>query len=166
MAKILVGSIVSGVLCAMWTVNYLRSGTREIMAIGAANICFFCLVLAAVAFLIIHLLLFIVLSIRRFVFAEMPRLSLGVLAGVLFILTVATGSVAVGKWYQDTHEKEAVVVADGPVDVMEGPSSEVKRFSVEEGSRVKIVEKTATWTRLLDSEGRDGWVPAESLGMI
>ncbi len=121
---------------------------------------------AALGFLILHLALFLVLAIRRFVFAEMPRLSLGVLAGVLCILTVAMFSVAVGKWHQDKYHQEAVVVADGPVDAMEGPSSEVKRFSVEEGSRIRIMEQTATWTRLMDSEGRDGWVPAESLGII
>jgi SH3-like domain-containing protein len=49
---------------------------------------------------------------------------------------------------------------------MEGPMSEVKRFALEEGTRVKIMEKTAAWTRLRDSEGRDGWVPTKALGAI
>lgn len=121
---------------------------------------------AALAFLIFHLALFGVLIIRKFVYAEMPRLSLGVLAGVLAILTVATASVAVGKWYQERFEKEAVVVREGQLDVMEGPASEVKRFAIEEGSRVTLLDETDTWYKLLDIEGRDGWVPKAALGEI
>jgi tetratricopeptide (TPR) repeat protein len=62
---------------------------------------------AATIFLIFHLALFAVLGIRRFVFQEMQRLSLGVFAGVLFVLTACTFAVAVGKWHQDTREREA-----------------------------------------------------------
>jgi hypothetical protein len=121
---------------------------------------------AALTFLVFHIALFLVLAIRRFVFAEMPRLSLGVLAGVLVVLTLFTGVVAVGKWYQDHYVKEAVVVADNQTSVMEGPLSAVMRFALEEGSRVTVVEENAAWVRVQDSEGRDGWVPAESLGRI
>ena len=49
---------------------------------------------------------------------------------------------------------------------MEGPSSTVKRFDLEEGSRIRILEEKENWIRLLDSENRDGWVPAEGLGKI
>lgn len=121
---------------------------------------------AALIFLIFHLALFAVLGIRRFVFAEMPRLSLGVLSGILFVLTIATFVVALGKWHQDTHEIEAVVIQEGAVDIMEGPGSTVKRFSLEEGSRVRYLESQSDWTHVKDSEGRDGWVASNSLGRI
>jgi tetratricopeptide (TPR) repeat protein len=121
---------------------------------------------AAVMFVIFHLSLFLVLGIRRFVYQEMPRLSLGVVAGVLFILAIATGSVAIGKWYHDTYVREAVVLENGAIDVMEGPKSEVKRFAIEEGSRVEVLDRAQGWTRLLDGEGRDGWVPEKRLGII
>ncbi len=121
---------------------------------------------AALIFLAFHLALFAVLGIRRFVFAEMPRLSLGVLAGVLLVLTVSTFAVALGKWHQNTHEVEAIVVREGSVDVMEGPGSTVKRFAIEEGSRVRYLESRAEWTHLQDGEGRDGWVAADCLGRI
>ena len=121
---------------------------------------------AAVTFVIFHLALFLVLGVRRFVYQEMPRLTLGVAAGVLFILATATGAVAVGKWHHDTHVKEAVVLESGAIDVMEGPKSEVKRFAIEEGSRVEVLENAQGWTRLLDGEGRDGWVPKTALGVI
>ncbi len=121
---------------------------------------------AAVIFLVFHVALFLVLGVRRFVFAEMPRLSLGVLAGVLLILSLATGAVAVGKWHQDHYAREAVVVADNQIEVMEGPRSEVMRFALEEGSRVGVLEEKSGWIRIMDSEGRDGWAPAPSLGII
>ncbi len=121
---------------------------------------------AALGFLVFHLLLFAALILRRFVSKEMPRLSLGVLAGVLAILTVVTLAVNIGKWHQETYDVEAVVVAEGTLDVMEGPESTVKRFALEEGSRVRVLEERDTWVRLLDSEGQDGWVPTSELGKI
>ncbi len=121
---------------------------------------------AATIFLVFHLALFAVLGIRRFVFAEMQRLSLGVLAGVLFVLTVCTFAVAVGKWHQDTREQEAVVVTVGAMDVMEGPHSTVKRFAIEEGSRVQVLETREKWMRIKDSDGRDGWADSKNLGRI
>lgn len=121
---------------------------------------------AAVMFVVFHLALFLVLGIRRFVYQEMPRLTLGVVAGVLFILATATGAVALGKWHQDTSVKEAVILESGAVDVMEGPRSEVKRFAIEEGSRVEVLDNAQGWTRLLDGESRDGWVPTDALGVI
>ncbi len=121
---------------------------------------------AALGFLVFHLTLFIVLMLRRFVIREMPRLSLGVLAGVLAILTVTTLALTIGKWHQETYIKEAVVVAEGQLDVLEGPASTVKRFALEEGSRILILEDNDSWTRLLDSEGRDGWVSSSDLSKI
>jgi tetratricopeptide (TPR) repeat protein len=121
---------------------------------------------AAYALLIFHVLLFLVLVVRRVVQREMPRLFLGVFAGILAIVTVLTLSVAIGKWRQHKNLKEAVVVTDGQLEIMEGPLSTVKRFGLEEGSRVEVMEEREEWIRLLDAEERDGWVPAAALGKI
>lgn len=121
---------------------------------------------ASVGFLIFHLALFFVLILRRFVTQEMTRLSLGVLAGILGILTVTTLTVTIGKWHHANYSKEAVVVAEGALDVMEGPASAVKRFAVEEGSRVTVLEERGDYTHLLDAAGQDGWVESTHLGKI
>jgi len=121
---------------------------------------------AANSFLIFWVLFFLLLLTRRFVRAEMPRLTLGVLAGVLGLLWVATGTVTVGKWYQQENVVEAVVISEGLMDVYEGPGSEVKRFAIEEGSRVLVLEEREGWIRLRDSEQRDGWATADLLGTI
>jgi tetratricopeptide (TPR) repeat protein len=121
---------------------------------------------AALGLLGFHLLLFAVLIVRRFVLSETPRLTLGVLAGVLAVLTLAGGALAIGKYIQEADTTEAVVIRRGTLEVMEGPDSEVERFAIEEGSRVTLLEHNDGWARLRDGQGRDGWAPAEALGEI
>ncbi|MDD5307920.1 MAG: tetratricopeptide repeat protein [Deltaproteobacteria bacterium] len=121
---------------------------------------------AALAFLVFHLALFGVLVARRFVAAELPRMTLGVTAGVLAALTAATLAVTVGKWHQLEHEREAVVTARGQTDAVEGPGSAVRRFGLEEGSRVRVLERREGWTRVRDDRGRDGWARSETVGDI
>ena len=121
---------------------------------------------ASIAFLIFDMALFAVLILRRFITKEIYRLTLGVLAGVLAALTIATLAVTLGKWNQISGEREAIVVAVGIVEVMEGPESEVKRFVLDEGSRVRLLEEREAWVKLRDDQGRDGWAPGEALGEI
>jgi hypothetical protein len=58
------------------------------------------------------------------------------------------------------------VVSVGTLEVMEGPGSPVKRFDLEEGTRVEVLEESSSFIRVLDSEGRDGWAPLDQLGLI
>ncbi len=122
---------------------------------------------ASLAFLIFHLALFSVLVVRRFVRSEGPHLALGVTAGILLLLAVAMGAVTWGKYRQGSGaDPEAVVIERDVLDVMEGPASEARRFTVEEGSRVGVLEHRDGWTRIRDDQDRDGWVPSASLGVI
>jgi tetratricopeptide (TPR) repeat protein len=121
---------------------------------------------AAFAFLLFHLALFAALIVRRFVRADGLRLTLGVATGVLAILAAATAAVAAGKWRQETREPEAVVVRLGSVDVVEGPGSAVRRFALDEGTRVSILERREGFLKVRDDSGRDGWAPAADLGEI
>jgi tetratricopeptide (TPR) repeat protein len=121
---------------------------------------------AALLFLIFDLALFGVLVVRRFVAGELVRLTLGVTAGVLAALTAATLAVTAGKWHQLSYEREAVVTSRDVTDAVEGPGSAVRRFGIEEGSRVKVLERREGWTRVRDDRGRDGWVRSERVGDI
>jgi tetratricopeptide (TPR) repeat protein len=121
---------------------------------------------ASIAFLLFHMALFGVLILRRFILADTPRLTLGVLAGVLAVLTLATGAVTLGKWRQAVEDREAIVIARGVVEVMEGPESQVERFALDEGSRVVLLEERDAWIKLRDDQGRDGWAPATAVGEI
>jgi tetratricopeptide (TPR) repeat protein len=121
---------------------------------------------AAIAFLFFYLLFFAVLIARRFIKGELLRLGFGVAIGILGILAVVTGAVTAGKWYQATHVQEAVVISSAPVSVLEGPKSKVTRFTLEEGSRVEILEHRDKWLKIQDDHGRDGWVNSSSLGKI
>jgi len=121
---------------------------------------------ATLTFLLIYLTFFAVLTGRRFVHAEMPRLTLGVLTGVLLMLSFATGAVVFGKWDQETNLHEAVAISRGTLSVMEGPSSEKRRFALEEGSHVRVIETHEDWAKIRDDQGRDGWVRNEFIGEI
>lgn len=123
---------------------------------------------AAVAFLVCYLLLFGVLLARRFCSGEWIRLSLGVTAGILLVVSICMGIVLLGKRHQVWYEHEAVVVSvqDGLRPVYEGPSNTVKRFDLEEGSRVQILENRRGYAKIRDDQGRDGWVRREILGRI
>jgi tetratricopeptide (TPR) repeat protein len=121
---------------------------------------------ATLAFLIFYVALFVVLVARRFVGRELARLSLGVLAGIFLVMAAVTGSVTFGKWHQTNFCIEAIVVDAGQLDIMEGPASKVKRFAIEEGSRVEVLEERNEWIHLRDSTGRDGWTSLKSLGKI
>lgn len=121
---------------------------------------------AGFAFLLFHLALFGALAARRFVRGEGVRLTLGVAVGVLAILVAFTGAIAIGKWRQVTREKEAIVVRPAALDVVEGPGSAVRRFALNEGSRVLVLEERDGFARIRDDEGRDGWARASELGGI
>ena len=124
---------------------------------------------ASITFLLFHLLLFGVLFARRFFTGEWVRLTLGVTAGIAFVVTVCMGIVVLGKRHQTYYEHEAVVVSvadDGVRPVYEGPVNAVKRFDLEEGSRVRILENKRGYAKIRDDQGRDGWVRRETLGVI
>lgn len=123
---------------------------------------------ASIAFLLFHLLLFGVLFARRFIKGEWLRLTLGVTAGILLVVTMCMGIVLLGKRHQIYYEHEAVVVSveDGLRPVYEGPVDAVKRFDLEEGSRVLILDNKRGYAKIRDDQGRDGWVRRETLGLI
>ena len=123
---------------------------------------------ASIAFLIFHLLFFGVLVARRFFRGEWVRLTMGVAAGILFVVSVCMGIVLLGKRHQAYHQHEAVVVTveNGLRPVFEGPVNAVKRFDLEEGSRVLILENKRGYAKVRDDQGRDGWVRRETLGKI
>lgn len=121
---------------------------------------------AAIVFLLFHMGLFAVLLIRRLLRADLPRMTLGVLAGVLALMAVLSAAVVVGKWNQHLHLKEAIVVSPDEVFVVEGPESRVKRFELIEGARVEVLDRQGLWIRIHDAEGRDGWARARDFETI
>lgn len=121
---------------------------------------------ATISFLIFYLSLFIVLIVRRYVKEGMIRMTMGVLVGVLAAISIFTGTVLVGKWSHLQNVREAVVISNELLPVREGPASDVVRFELEEGSRLRVLEKRDSWFLIQDDQGRNGWSEAQSLGEI
>ena len=57
-------------------------------------------------------------------------------------------------------------MATEPLVAVEGPASTVKRFALEEGSRVIVLEEQSGWCHVRDSADREGWTPASALGLL
>lgn len=123
---------------------------------------------ASASFLVVYLLFFVALICRGYLKGEWIRLTIGVTAGILFAVSICMGAVLLGKRYQVLNAKEAVVVSveNDLRPVYEGLSSTVKRFDLEEGSRVQIIEQKNGWFKIRDDQGRDGWVKRQTLGRI
>jgi len=124
---------------------------------------------ASVSFLVFYLLFFAALLARRFLRGDLLRLSAGVVAGIFATLALLLGTVTMGKRHQVMSVKDAVVVSavDGDqLNVFEGPGSQVRRFGLEEGARVQVLEHRRGWTKVRDDQGRDGWVAAGHIRRI
>lgn len=122
---------------------------------------------ATALFLVVYLAFFAALIARRFLRAsEMRRLTASVVAGIFLIVSAATGAIVVGKWRLHEGAGEAVIVGGEVTPVMEGPASEVQRFVLDEGTRVIVIGEQDQWAKVRDDQGRDGWLPQDSLGTL
>ena len=124
---------------------------------------------ASISFLVFFLLFFAVIGLIRFVKSDIIGLSLRVAAGIFAISALLLGAVTLGKRNQLLHIKEAIVVSvndNYQLDVYDGPGENAKRFFLEEGSRVKMLDSRHGWVKIQDDHGRDGWVKKSSIGRI
>jgi SH3-like domain-containing protein len=122
-----------------------------------------------VSFLVFYLLFFAALLARRFLRGDLLRLSAGVAAGIFATVALLLGAVTLGKRHQVMSVRDAVVVSavDGDqLNVFEGPGSQVRRFGLEEGARIQVLEQRRGWTKVRDDQGRDGWVAAGHIRRI
>lgn len=83
-----------------------------------------------------------------------------VLFSILFCLYL---SGAIGTWYRQTHHVFAVVVkAEEPLKAApDGGSADV--LVVHEGLKVKLLDSVNNWRKIKLTDGKEGWVQADSL---
>ena len=84
--------------------------------------------------------------------------------GILFILF---GVALVGRWIDQKNRVEAVILSER-VDVMSGPTSQggIEVFTLHEGTKVRMDERTGEWVEIVLADGKVGWVKQEVLGII
>ncbi|MBN2804305.1 MAG: hypothetical protein JXR91_14515 [Deltaproteobacteria bacterium] len=124
---------------------------------------------ASISFIIFYILFFIVLFAAHFVKNEMLILSLRVSTGIFAAAAILLGAVTAGKKDQLTNQTEAIVTKVGDdyqLNVYDGPAENAKRFTLEEGARIKLLDTRNSWSKIMDDHGKDGWVKTENLGKI
>lgn len=73
---------------------------------------------------------------------------------------------AYNKYYWETNPDYAILAKSG-VRATNGPSDESKEvFSLPEGVKVRIVERNAQFCKVVIPDGREGWLPSNSITVI
>jgi tetratricopeptide (TPR) repeat protein len=86
-----------------------------------------------------------------------------VLAMVLMAIALVPGLV---KLYLEEAHREAVVLVR-EIDVLSGPApDELKRFSLHEGTKVRILKEWDRWVQISLPNGENGWALAERIGAL
>jgi tetratricopeptide (TPR) repeat protein len=131
-----------------WFIHLLPQMILGVVAIG--------FYLATVVSLVIW-----IVSRKRVV--RLIGLRMSTLFGILFFIF---GFSLLGNVREAETNIEAVVLVD-KVDVMGAPSDEgVEVFSLHEGTKVRIDQRTKDWIEIILADGKVGWVKQEVLGII
>ncbi len=72
-------------------------------------------------------------------------------------------------WSQisDFRNKDSAIVMKAVSSVKSSPDDAGKDvFILHEGTKVKIIDKISRWNRIVLTDGRDGWIPAENIEII
>jgi len=112
-------------------------------------------------------LLFGVLIVRRRLLGETGRLALGIAAPLLGVLLVlAAGGLAIKSGVLiDGHA--AIVVARDATTMREGPDPRASaRGEAAEGEHARVVDQQGDWVLVRLYGGREGWLPADDVGVI
>ncbi len=101
--------------------------------------------------------------------ARVPQGVVGSIIGVLAAVFVIVGSLHGYAVRAESASPLAITLQD-PLEVREGPGTHRKvLFTVQSGSRVRIVDRANTWLRIHLSSGpanTNGWVPEASVGEL
>jgi tetratricopeptide (TPR) repeat protein len=115
-------------------------------------------VAASAAYAVVMLLLGLRVLLPR------SRVGLGrgaMAAGMMFALT---GSACLYRVYDEALRPHAVVVAKGGVTVRFEPSDGgTAHFTLPEGALVEVISEREAWEQVVRSDGRRGWVAAETV---
>jgi len=118
--------------------------------------------ITAVFYVLTILFIVLALLVRNRGFRKLSRRLAWALGIVFIVFAFTLGAKA---WAQ-THTLEAVVLAP-KVDVKSAPAKDgTLVFSLHEGVKVRIEQKTNGWFEIKLADGKEGWLPAKTVGMI
>jgi hypothetical protein len=88
------------------------------------------------------------------------------LVGVLVVVFVVVGTLH-GLSLRAEQSSPMAIILPASAEVREAPGAHRKEaFSLQGGSRVRIVDRAPGWSRIRLAGGLYGWLPAEDLGEL
>lgn len=112
---------------------------------------------------IITIAFFVIWIVTRKGMLRLAGFHLSILFGILFLIF---GLSLIGNVRESKTRIEAIILAD-KVDVLSAPSEEgIEVFSLHEGTKVTIDQKTGEWREIVLADGKLGWVKQECLEII
>ena len=118
--------------------------------------------ITAIFYVLTILSIVLALLVRNRGFRNVSRQLAWALGIVFLVFAFTLGTKA---WAQ-THTVEAVVLAQ-KVDVKSAPAKDgTLVFSLHEGVKVRIEQKTNGWFEIKLADGKEGWLPAKAVGII
>ncbi len=118
--------------------------------------------ITAIFYVLTVLFIVLALLVRKQGFRKLSR-QLAWALGIVFVVFAFT--LGTKAWVQ-AHTAEAVVLAP-KVDVKSAPAKDgTLVFSLHEGVKVRIEQKTNGWFEIKLADGKEGWLPAKAVGII
>jgi len=107
---------------------------------------------------------FVVWIVLRKRVLRLTGFRLGVFLGILFLVF---GLSLVGRLREAGQKVEGIILVD-KVDVMSAPSEDegVEVFSLHEGTKVWVDQRSGEWMEIVIADGKVGWVKQEALEII
>ena len=118
--------------------------------------------IVAISYVLLVIFIILTLLLRKEAVRRIVR-QLAWIIGIVFVIFVFTWGTKV--WMQK-HAAEAVVLVS-KVDVKSAPDQNgTIMFSLHEGVKVRVKQKTNGWFEIRLADGKQGWLPGKSVGII
>ena len=118
--------------------------------------------IVAISYVLLVIFIILTLLLRKEAVRRIVR-QLAWIIGIVFVIFVFTWGTKV--WTQK-HAAEAVVLVS-KVDVKSAPDQNgTIMFSLHEGVKVRVKQKTNGWFEIRLADGKQGWLPGKSVGII
>lgn len=127
---------------------------------------FFSLSQLSILTLVLYILSIGVLIVRLLIKSAWIQKTAPYILAPLFIFFVIFALFFGLRLHEELHVKEAVIMTD-KVNVMSSPAKDsVEVFALHEGVKVRVMDHSGDFVRIRLTDGKDGWVLANSLEII
>ena len=87
--------------------------------------------------------------------------------GTLALLKCVAGLIIGFMALNNIEQKTQAIILSAEVSILNAPTNDAKpQFTLHEGTKVHVLETTATWTAISLDNGNEGWLPTKDIGLF